>query len=63
MLLIHPVSIGFRSIECPARHGPRNIVGGRLRGNCHSAERPPSRLGNCVPMQDLLDGMHPIDMD
>ncbi len=33
MLLIHPVSIGFRSIECPARHGPRNIVAGRLRGN------------------------------
>ena len=33
MLLIHPMSIGFSEHRMPARHGPRNIVAGRLRGN------------------------------
>jgi hypothetical protein len=64
MLLIHPVSIGF-SEHRMSRPPWTTQHCGRTSPWERAIQRRGRReqLRNCVPMQDLRDGMHPIDMD
>jgi len=44
MLLIHPMSIGFRSIECPPATDHATLWQDVSVGTRHSAERPPGAV-------------------